>query len=616
MLRVANHRGPDGSGVVQFSGSHDEADATSRRVWGAVGQVRLAVVDLSDSNSQPMYSQCGRFVIAFNGEIYNYRELRSELEAIGSVFRTSGDTEVLLHAMTNWGLAALPRLRGMFAFIFVDIRERSVIAARDRYGIKPLYVWVDDDQVNLVSEIKQFTVHPKWRARLNQRRAVEYLLYGVTDHSQETMFANVQHVLPGTAITLKGNSMHTPQITRWWSPTREKFFGSIEQSTSIYRELFKESLSLHLQADVAIASCLSGGLDSSAIVGAVSRWFTKESSHHTFTAGSENPAIDEVRYAESVNTFSGTIGHLVSPGAHQLWNDLEALAWHQDEPFSSTSIFAQWCVFREIQRCGIKVALDGQGADEQLAGYNSFLSLKLLSDVEHARLLRAVRHYKSFSPSSRLQLWPLLSAIGYRYLPDRLRKIAGGLAGAISQNSSSWLDSRTVLSVDPQNPFLINRKQPRTTRELSWDMVDRSNLPMLLRFEDRNSMAFGVEARVPFVDHVLMEFALTLPEEHLIKDGFTKLVLRKAVSDCLPEVVSSRRDKIGFQTNEHNWMIDSREEVLRIFDINVERAAGLFGTATRSAIETSLQGNSRYNGITWKTIGFLIWMNVFDVQYG
>jgi len=615
MLRVANHRGPDGSGLVGFTAGDTETGGSPQRAWGAVGQVRLAIVDLSDSNSQPMHSPCGQFVIAFNGEIYNFRELRTELESLGSIFRTSGDTEVLLHALINWGLDALPRLRGMFAFVFVDVHKRSVIAARDRYGIKPLYVWINGDQINLASEIKQFTVHPRWASRLNEQRAVEYLLYGVTDHNRETMFADVHHVLPGTALILRGDSMHTPLTTRWWSSSRETFSGSLEESSSIYRDLFRESLELHLRADVPIASCLSGGLDSSAIVGAVSRWFDHRELHHTVTAGSENPAIDEVQFARSVNEFSGAEGHVVTPVRERLWQDLEQLVWHQDEPFASTSIFAQWCVFNEIQRLGLKVALDGQGADEQLAGYNSFLNLKILSDVERGRLLGALRILGSFYRSSRLQPWPVLAAIGYRYLPSRIGRIAGRLVGVSSQNASSWLDPLIVNSADPRDPFLVNGKHPRTVRELSWDMVDRSNLPMLLRFEDRNSMAFGVEARVPFVDHMLMEFALSLPEKHLIENGMTKLVLRKAVGDCLPDLVLSRRDKIGFQTNERTWMMESREEILEIYDQNIGRAGGLFGSSTRGAVQGSLESSGRYNSIAWKVTGFLLWMKVFNVQY-
>lgn len=615
MLRVANHRGPDGTGVIGLSQNRELTGTAESHVWGAVGQVRLAVVDLSDSNSQPMYSPCGRFILAFNGEIYNYRELRRDLVSTGHQFRTSGDTEVLLQALVKWGLDALPRLRGMFAFVFVDAQQRSVIAARDRYGIKPLYAWIDRDQIHFASEIKQFTAIPRWRARLNERRAVEYLLYGVTDHNQETMFADVQHVSPGVAIVLKHDSLHTPKVIRWWNPTREHFSGSLEESSAIYRDLFKESLKLHLGADVPIASCLSGGLDSSAIVGAVSQWFPFRAAHHTFTASSENSAINEVHYAESVNSFSGATGHVTTPRISQLWCDLEQLVWHQDEPFPTTSIFAQWCVFREVQRFGIKVALDGQGADEQLAGYNSFINLKVLSDIERGRLLRALLSLQSFSRSSRLRPSTVLSAIAYRYLPRHLRKISGGLAGVMSQNSSLWLNPNVVKAVDPCDPFLINGKHPKTIGEMSRDMVDRSNLPMLLRFEDRNSMAFGIEARVPFVDHVLMEFALTLPEEHLIGDGLTKLVLRKAVDDCLPVFVSSRKDKIGFQTDEHAWMIQSRDEVLQIFDSNVGLAGDLFGPATRAAINQSLQKNNRYNGLAWKVVGFLLWMKVFDVEY-
>jgi len=613
MMALAGHRGPDSTRSFALQAIGDLVDSPSKSTWAALSHARLAIVDLSDDSAQPMFSRCGRFALVFNGEIYNYRELRSELETLGSTFVSAGDTEVLLEAMIRWGTAALHRLRGMFALVFVDIEKRTAIAARDRYGIKPLYVWETDHQIHFASEIKQFVAHPRWRPQLDQQKAVEYLLYGVTDHEYRTLFQGVRHVEPGTYIQWSA-SRTAVSSSKWWHPERGCFTGSFDESVDRYRELFRESLSLHLRADVPIASCLSGGLDSSAIVGCLIHWFPRSGTTlHTFTAGSEEEKIDEVRYAQAVNNFSGTTGHFLLPTSNHLWDSLDLLTWHQDEPFSSTSIFAQWCVFQEISRHGIKVALDGQGADEQLGGYNSFINLKILSEAERGQILRSIRTLRSFSGSARIAPRALLAAIAYRYLPGGVKRAVGRIAGVASQNTSSWINPAAVAAVEPRDPFMSESRHPRTIRELSWDMVDRINLPMLLRFEDRNSMAFGVEARVPFVDHELMEFALTLPEDHLMADGLTKRVLRRATEDCLPEVVRMRRDKIGFQTNEQQWLNSSRSLILSDFDLLAERASGLFSSETRQVIEASLAPGAPYNGIPWRVTGFLRWLRVFDV---
>jgi len=613
-MALAAHRGPDGTRSVSLQDSGEQVNPQPEGTWAALGHARLAILDLSDESAQPMLSHCGDYALVFNGEIYNYRELRSELESLGSRFSSSGDTEVLLAALIQWGSGALRRLRGMFALVFVDIRRRTAIAARDRYGIKPLYFWEIGSQIHFASEIKQFAAHPRWRAQLERQKAVEYLLYGVTDHDYRTLFEGVRHVVPGTYIQWDA-SQSGVTTTRWWSPERGDFDGSFDDAVDRYRQLFRESLALHLRADVPIASCLSGGLDSSAIVGCLSQWFPQDSAAlHTFTAGSEEARINEVRYAQAVNDFSGAIGHVLVPTADHLWASVDRLTWHQDEPFSSTSIFAQWCVFEEMARHGIKVALDGQGADEQLGGYNSFINLKILSEAERGRILRAIRTLRSFSGSTRITPRAILAAAAYRYLPTPARKAVGRIAGAASQNTASWIDPAVVESTAPRDPFMIDSRHPRTIRELSRDMVDRVNLPMLLRFEDRNSMAFGVEARVPFVDHELMEFALSLPENHLMAEGLTKRVLRRATEDCLPEAVRLRRDKIGFQTNEQQWLIDSRALILSDYDRLSERADGLFTSETRRVIDTSLEPGSTYNGIPWRVAGFLRWLKVFDVS--
>jgi len=614
MLQLANHRGPDGFNIQVISSAQPvDLQTTENSVgWAVLGHVRLAVIDTSGDSSQPMFSKCRRYSLIFNGEIYNYLELRKELTKLGVTFRSTGDTEVLLQALMFWGVQALPRLRGMFAFVFVDQHERIVLAARDRYGIKPLYLWHDGKHLHFASEVKQFTAHPKWKARLERRKALEFLLYGVTDFDQDTHFQHVHHVLPGTyTLTHLRNGLKANSV-KWWHPRRDTFTGTYNEAVEEYRRRFQESLSLHMRSDVEVASCLSGGLDSSAIVGSVSA--LRERPLRTFTAVSENAVLDERRFAEAVNDLAGTIGTYTLPTSEKLWADLDRIMWHQDEPFGSTSIFAQWCVFEAIRGEGIKVALDGQGADEQLGGYNSFITTKILEDFQRRRYRTAFKSARSFMMNQRISVRDLGYAAGYRYLPEGVKSRLGQRAGIASQNAELWIKKDFVNLTKYCDPFNASDSESRTVRQLSWDMVDRINLPLLLRFEDRNSMAFGVEARVPFVDHELMEFALTLPEDFLIRGELTKSILRDAANSRLPEAVKNRRDKIGFQTNEWQWLRQHRSEIGQLIRRDMEVARDVFSDDIQQLVDRQLCNTSRQSPVPWRVVSFLRWMRVFDVS--
>jgi asparagine synthase (glutamine-hydrolysing) len=614
MLKLASHRGPDGLGTV-FSEGNSWEDYETDSAWIGMGHVRLSIIDLSDGSKQPLISRCGRYGLVFNGEIYNYLELRTELKDHGRVFESDGDSEVLLQALVEWGVDALPKLRGMFAFVFVDLYEQEVTAARDRYGIKPLYLWRVGSEFHFASEIKQFLGHPKWKSKLNQKSALEFLLYGVTDYSASTHFADVEHIPPGSVAIVGRNTDFNMRISKWWNPDRSAFKGTYADACEQYQHLLRKSLELHLRSDVPIASCLSGGLDSSAIVGATSKWFDRDkSSHHTFTATSDDSRIDETRFARAVNEFSGSTGHELLPTSERLWSDLNRIIWHQDEPFGSTSIFAQWCVFGAMAEHGIKVALDGQGADEQLGGYDSFVSLYVLNQMTSGHGIRAVNEFRNFKESGRVTGKSVLSALAYMHLPKTVRNAVGRIAQIPSQNAGKWLNPHAISHAGVQDPFTPLGKYPDSVNHLSRDMVDRINLPMLLRFEDRNSMAFGIEARVPFVDHELMEFGLSIPEEFLLREGNTKSVLRDSVADCLPHSIVRRRDKIGFQTAESNWLMSQSSQMMKDFDDLHERAEPLLTSSTRDFVLRSLTGDASSHQAGWRMFAFLKWMKIFDVN--
>lgn len=605
---VVKHRGPDGNGVWTNEGE-------SERNWIGLGHTRLSILDLSSASGQPFLSRDGRYALTFNGEIYNFLELRSKLEKLGYQFVTSGDTEVLMFALVEWGVEALPQLRGMFAFVFVDIAQMQVLVARDEFGIKPLYKCTKDQNIYFASEIKQFAAINNWRNRLHTDASIDFLLYGLTDHRRETHFQGVEHVLPGECIFIDGTrNFHESRFT-WRKTDFELFRGTYQEACDEYRRLLLESVSIHLRADVEIGSCLSGGLDSSAIVGIASRnSYGSVSRHHTFTATSEDPAIDETLFAQAVVDTTNSIPHFIQPSSQQLWEEMRELAWHQDEPFGSTSIYAQWRVFKEARNSNIKVMLDGQGADEQLGGYNSFIHTHLGAELRGGKLKQFTADFRSFQRAGRVNSRSFTQYLGYSVLSEHFVKSLGQRFGVASQNHLGWVNTQTASSFSNHDPFRLNGKVPRTVRELSTDMVFRSNLPMLLRFEDRNSMAHGVEARVPFVDGPLMHFALSLPAKYLMSGSLTKPLLRDAVGEFMPPLVLNRRDKIGFQTAEQKWFRENPNRVTSLVKDAIDRLPTLFGDGTLRKIDRVLSGEEPFNNIPWRVLSTFIWAEAHNVE--
>jgi len=616
MLKLAEHRGPDGTGLVVMSSSTPSNERQTPTVsgWAVLGHVRLAIIDKSDSSAQPMTSICGRYSITYNGEIYNFKEIRRELEEAGVFFRTNGDTEVLFAAVVKWGESALNRLRGMFSFVFVDKKERYALAVRDRYGIKPLYFWHDGKHIHFASEIKQFTAHSRWKGSIERRNALLFLMFGVTDVDERTLFDGVFHVRPGSLIRIELDRTMKIDHRVWWIPSRETFRGSYDSAVHEYRDRFRQTLELHLRSDVPVASCLSGGLDSSSIVGCIAKWFPRDSQElKLFTARSQNRSLDESGYARSMCEWVGGLGFEVEPRVEGLWDNLDRIVWHQDEPFGSTSIFAQWLVFNRAHIEGVKVVLDGQGADEQLGGYDPFISLAILERLELGQLMEGIAEFKRFSHYGRVSGNSLAIAAATRYLPYRTTRGIGKRLGFASQNAGDWLNSDLISQMNIKDPFRPVTARRHSFQETTWDMVDRLNLPRLLRFEDRSSMAFGVEARVPYVDHELMEFALTLPSTYLIRDGKTKSVLRETGRFALPNEIVDRTDKIGFETDEKCWLEESRAEVLRGFDEVIPQVSALFTRHTRDVICEQLSSR-KFSSIPWRITSFLRWAKVFKME--
>jgi len=613
-IDIVAHRGPDGSGWQEF---------TSGAGPVALGHRRLSIVDVSPAGAQPMADASGRWRILLNGEIYNHIEIRRELEAGGESFVSLTDTEALLRAWIRWGPAVLPRLRGMFAFVIWDAAEERLTAARDRYGIKPLYMTEVGGGVAFGSEIKQLLGLPGQSGRMNPRRSFDFLAHGLIDHTHETMFADVRQLRGGEWAEVATAGGGASLSIRRWAPLRRDavVIGAAEAAERL-RFLLEESVRLHLRSDVPVGSCLSGGLDSSAIVCLASR-LRAQAGHEpirTVSACYDDASVDERPHIAAVVAATGARADLVFPRADDVFAEAERITWHQDEPFGSTSIFAQWCVFRQAREAGLKVMLDGQGADEQLAGYHGAFSHHLaallrggdLGGAAAAALARSRRHGAPLAGQllhAALRLMPapvVASARRWRERWEHHDWMAGPLADAA-------LDGRTAAQ---EAEALLGLAQPRGLGDLCFGMVHATNLQMLLHWEDRNSMAHSIEARVPFLDHELVDFTLSLGDEHKIVDGETKRVLREAMRGIIPDSVRMRQDKLGFATPEAAWFTGPLQQAMRQgIAETLSRFPGLFmadGVSRRA--EAILSGRRAPDFWLWRMVNFGIWGRRFNVS--
>jgi asparagine synthase (glutamine-hydrolysing) len=592
--RIA-HRGPDDRGIEVFDGV-------------ALGHRRLSIIDLSPAGHQPMVRDDAWLV--YNGEIYNYLELRQQLRANGHRFTSESDSEVLLAAYREWGHGMLSRLNGMFAFAIWDARTRELFCARDRLGVKPFYFWTGDDQFVFGSEIKALLAHPAVPRRPNPAIVYDYLAFKACDHTDETFYADITRLPAAHYLVVGADGKIT--LRRWWDlAISEEVDASPQQKADMvarFGELCRDAVRLRLRADVPVGTCLSGGLDSSAIAILTNDLIFQEHAidralignhQKTFSACFEDPRFDEREFIRLVLDVTGADNFKVFPDVDGWWRDLDKLLWHMDEPFHSTSQYAQYCVMRRVAEAGVKVTLDGQGADELLAGYPGYHAAWLSTLLAHGRLSRALHEVRAtLAMGGRGQSGPDLALrVGYALLPfaPQLRMLAAPVVKLTSEarigrvirpELDDRFASRRHAIADRQNELL--RDFPRRL----YHDVTSASLPPLLRYEDRNSMAFGIEARTPFLDYRLVEHAFAMPMSLKISDAWTKRALREAMTGVLPEPIQWRKDKKGFVTPEAIWMRAGRERVRDVLSGPLASSEFLDGDAVRRALDRELDATN------------------------
>ncbi len=579
MAATMVHRGPDGQGTW-----HDSTAGLAFR--------RLAIIDLHERANQPMHFE--RWHLVFNGEIYNYLELREELVALGHDFVTEGDAEVLLHAWAQWGESALDRLNGMFAFAIWDEQERRLTLARDPFGEKPLYYVSRGGRLTFASDLPAILCDGA-SAAPRQVAVEEYLVRGGYPSVGESFFAHIATVPAAHLLRWTDGKV---ELRRYWTPTAVAVPVRYEDAVTELRELLRDSVRLRLRSDVPVGTSLSGGVDSSAIVALASE-LAGDSTRHAFTARFPGFARDEWPYAEEVARAAGVRRHhAVEPSADQLLDDVDRLIALHQEPVVSSSVYAQWRVMQAARESGVVVLLDGQGGDELFAGYGGMAGYAARSGgaYELLRALRAPAVRREVARSLAVDYAPRALARVHRRRTASLYAGKGAVQGVVARDAeyAGWMRARDPLR-----------------RELLLQCFVTS-LPQLLRYADRSSMAHSREVRLPLLDRRIAEFALSLPASFLSEGGTSKRILRDAVAEIVPARVLARRDKIGFETPQASWLEAPRARAAIASTLLDTRARerGLYAT---DAIEQDVRaGRWRDPNGIWRALNLERWLLLFE----
>ncbi|KCB46167.1 asparagine synthase (glutamine-hydrolyzing) [Bordetella hinzii] len=599
-LRSLAHRGPDDHGQALFAAGAGNL---------ALGHNRLSIIDLTSAGHQPM-RRAGLHIV-FNGEIYNYRELRQTLAAAGQVFDTDTDTEVLLAAWLQWGERCLTRFVGMFAFALYDERTTQLVLARDAFGIKPLYYSLDAQRLVFASELPAVRVLDPLLNKLDWQQAYDYLSLGRYDHGQRSFIDGIVQLAPGSLLR---HDLSTGKILaqeRWWRPeVSRRFEGSFEQAAEQFRAGFLDSVRLHLRSDVPVGAALSGGLDSSAIVCAM-RHLEPGLPIHTFSYIAP-PPNSEARWVELVNGHCGAVGHSLTLDAPELAADLDELVRCQGEPFGSTSIYSQYRIFKLAREHGIVVTLEGQGADELLAGYEGYPMQRLASLLGAGHFAEAMRHGAAQARLGRNARNMWAQAIALTLSPKALAALRQAFAP-----TPDWLDRQVLREAGVAAAAPLESLRIPRGRQLMGAMaraLQDDGLGALLRHGDRNSMRFSLESRVPFLTLPLANFLLGLPEDfHLAANGQTKRLMRHALRGLVPDAILDRPDKIGFATPEKAWLTALRPQLRSWLQAGPD-IPFLHRPRVLERFDAMMQGQLPFSWQAWRWVNFQRWLTLCAVQ--
>lgn len=582
MMTLMKHRGPD-----------DEGMFINKNI--GLGFVRLSILDLTIAGHQPMFSDDQRYVIVYNGEVYNYIELKRELKHKHR-FRSNTDTEVVLAAYQEWGSECLQKFNGMFAFVIYDLVAEKIFVARDRFGIKPFYYYLNKEKFIFASEIKAILpLLPKIKE--NDQMIYDYLLYNRTDHTNETFYSEIYKLQHGSYLIIDDGSL---KIFKWYN-LKDNLNKKIIDPDQ-YRELFKDSLKLRLRSDVPIGVCLSGGLDSSSIVTSLINDF-KLNNLNTFSAvyDKDEPS-NESKYINEFNTIVKH-QHFIRPNANSLFYDLCEFIDTHNEPVPDTGPYIQFKVM-QLAKQYVKVTLDGQGADEQLAGYHYFFGSYYIELFKELKLFTYI--YEIICYINKHHSFDAIKYFFYYLFPKHYQ-------GLINQKINPSISDDFIISNKNKSNVNIFLYKPNNLLD-SFLQHFEYKMEHLLRWEDLNSMHYSIEARLPFLDYRLVENTLSLPSNKIIKNGTTKYILREAMKDVLPSSIYLRNDKKGFSNPREKWFKTDKFKIF-IYDLlnsSEFKNRGYFNSQIAiERYELHLKNRIDASKEIWKWINLEMWFKRF-----
>jgi asparagine synthase (glutamine-hydrolysing) len=595
------HRGPDGARSWISRGSMGVV---------AFGFRRLSIIDLSEAAMQPMFSGDGALALVYNGEIYNYIELREELRARKHIFRTSSDTEVLLAAYAEWGPECLPRLNGMFAFALWDSRQRQLLVARDRFGEKPLfYSRIPHGGIAFASEAKALFAHPDLPAAVDDQAMRSYLDGRYNESDEVTLFRGVCRLPAAHAMTIDASG-DIKRLSCYWTPEFSDVGNDgYRESDAVerFRHLMERSVSMRLRSDVPVGTSLSGGLDSSTVVALVAKMRGEQAivTQNTFSARfDDDPTLSEGPFIDLVAAATGVKAHMITPDPARLIDESHQLHYYQEEPFLSASIYLQWCVMRLASANRTTVILDGQGADELLGGYQYYFPSHQIDLVEAGQWWPAMRESVLFS--RRLKQ-------ASRLYPNARRRFNPNVALSFASMARLAL-RRPPLSADEDLRGLPPNSRGGRHRRLRARALLYDSLPQLLRYADRSAMAFSRETRLPFLDHDLVDFVAGLPERALVADGWQKLILRRAGEGLVPSQVLWRADKMGYAAPLDHWMRDGLKAWAheRLFNGPITQLSEYARADVQRLWDEHQAGAAERSWALWRWISLGEWLSLFE----
>lgn len=613
MAAGLKHRGPDDEGYVliqtvtgnyeERAGEETHADLHLKRIdvpWPegcdlVFGHRRLSIIDLTSAGHQPMSDSKKEVWINYNGEIYNYKELRQELENLGVRFFSSTDTEVVVEAYKMWGMDCLHKFNGMWAFALWDSRKKILFCSRDRFGVKPFYyAWVNGN-FYFASEIKALLLVGEIPKKISEEAVFDFLALGLIDQNPQTFFSAIHSLEPGHFLTLD---------TQGWLAKKRWYFFPESLGQNRYHpdnpqeflERLSDSVRLRLQSDVRVGTCLSGGLDSSSIVCLAVKHVS--SPLETFSGCFEEEQYDERKFIQPVLDRTGARPHFVFPQGKGFWEEWPELVRAQEEPFGSTSLYAHWCVMREAFRHKVNVLLNGQGGDELLGGYPRYQTNRALGKI----LQGDIRGFSSLFKDLRV-----LGFFAFHLLPPFFHlPLADRIAASKPFLRRDFLNKHLNRHVE------CLRDRVSTQRNLNESL--RSDflkyiLPNLLRYEDKNSMYFSVEVRLPFMDYRLVEWVFGLEDGAKIENGLDKRILREGMKGILPEEVRLRIDKMGWSTPQEMWLTEGASALRNFFNKPLQAAVAPWVRVEEVKKNFNLKKYS--SDLLWRIINLEMWFRVF-----